>query len=264
VHEIVVAPGNAAAEIETVATCASSASFICEPYIEERWARYQASIDPEERTRLIQETQGSNIDMAEKISYHLKGSVLGGCSCDWGCPCNFEAPPTRGFCEGEYIWCVEQGHYGDVRLAGLIFGMFFHCPAAVHLGHLTAVAIVDERANPPQRQAIEAMITNAVPFNLFLSLTSNFLGFRAAPFAVHLDGIRSRVTIPGIYELGLTPMTNPVTGEIELATLLKPTGFTSQQSELCATTVERFQIEGLSYNHSGKYGEFAPFEYTGA
>jgi ABC-type transport system substrate-binding protein len=57
VHEIVVAPGNAAAEIETVATCASSASFICEPYIEERWAKHQASINPAERSRLVQEIQ---------------------------------------------------------------------------------------------------------------------------------------------------------------------------------------------------------------
>jgi peptide/nickel transport system substrate-binding protein len=57
VHEIAVQPGNAAAEVRTVATCASPATFICEPYIEERWAKHQASIDPEERTRLIQEIQ---------------------------------------------------------------------------------------------------------------------------------------------------------------------------------------------------------------
>jgi peptide/nickel transport system substrate-binding protein len=57
VHEIVVAPGSAAAEIRTVATCASPASFICEPYIEERWAKHQASIDPAERTGLIHEIQ---------------------------------------------------------------------------------------------------------------------------------------------------------------------------------------------------------------
>jgi hypothetical protein len=139
--------------------------------------------------------------------------------------------------------------------------MFVHSPAAIHLGNLTTVVIVDERADERQRQAIEAMINNAPPFSVFFSLTSNFLGFRYAPFEVHLDGIRSRITIPRIYELELTPMTNPVTGEIELATLLKPTGFTSQQSELCTTTVERFSTEGLSYDHSGRYGEFAPFEY---
>jgi peptide/nickel transport system substrate-binding protein len=62
VHEIVVAPGNAASEIKIVATCASPASFICEPYIEERWAKHQASIDPQERSRLVREIQRYVID----------------------------------------------------------------------------------------------------------------------------------------------------------------------------------------------------------
>jgi hypothetical protein len=49
--------------------------------------------------------------MAEKISYHLKGVMLGACNCDWGCPCNFEAPPSKGFCEGGYLWHVQEGTY---------------------------------------------------------------------------------------------------------------------------------------------------------
>ena len=201
--------------------------------------------------------------MVEKQSYHLKGANLGGCSCDWGCPCNFEVAPSRGFCDGEYVWYVEQGRYGDTSLDGLSFGIFLHSPAAIHLGNLTAAAVVDERASEQQRQAIEAMVTNAPPFNVFMDLTSNFLGFRYAPIEVHLDGINSKVTIPGIYDLQLAPMTNPVTGEVELATLMKPTGFTSQQSELCATSMHRFSVPGLSYEYPGRHGEFAPYEYKG-
>ena len=96
--------------------------------------------------------------MAENGSFHLKGAVLGGCNCDWGCPCNFEVPPSKGFCEGEYVWCVEHGHYNGVQLDGLNFGMFFHSPAAIHLGNLTTVAIGDVRATKEQRTALEAMI----------------------------------------------------------------------------------------------------------
>jgi hypothetical protein len=199
--------------------------------------------------------------MAHKTSYYLKGSVVGGCSCDWGFPCNFEVAPSRGFCEGEYVWVVAEGHYQDVRLDGLSFGMFFHSPEAIHLGNLTTVTLVDQRADPQQRQAIEAMVKEAAPFSIFMDLTGKFLGFHYVPVEVHLDGIRSRVSIPGIYDLVMTPMTNPVTGDVELATLHKPTGFTSQTQELCTTTVERFTMMGLSYDHSGKYAEFCPFEY---
>ena len=151
-----------------------------------------------------------------------------------------------------------------MELDGLSFGMFFHFPAAIHLGGGTAVVIVDVRADARQRGALEAMVKDASPFGIFLSLTSNFLGFHYAPFEVHLDGIRSRVAIPGTFDLALTPMTNPVTGEVELATLLKPTGFTSQQQELCTTTVDRLTTDGLSYDHGGRYAEFAPFEYKRA
>ena len=202
--------------------------------------------------------------MAEKISYSLKGVFLGGCSCDWGCPCNFEAPPTKGFCEGGGIWQVEQGHYGEVPLAGLRFGGFVHSPAALHLGNVTLLVLIDDRADARQRAAIEALFPTTPPFSIFYSLTSTFLGFHYVPIEVQMEGIRSRVTIPGTFELALAPMINPVTGDEEPATLLKSKGFTSQLQELCATAVLRFSKEGLSYDHSGKYGEFSPFEYKGA
>ena len=202
--------------------------------------------------------------MSETTSYHLKGVLLGTCSCDWGCPCNFEAPPTKGFCEGGYLWHVEQGHYGGVQLDGLSFGMYGRSPAAVHLGNLTELFLVDDRADTRQREAIEALMRTIPPFSVFYSLTSTFLGFRYVPINVQLDGVRSRVTISGTLEAALTPITNPVTGEEEPATLLKPKGFTSQQQELCTTSVLRLSTERLSYDHSGKYGEFSPFEYKGA
>lgn len=201
--------------------------------------------------------------MVEQRSYYLKGVNLGGCSCDWGCPCNFEVAPSQGFCEGEYVWCVEEGHYGDTSLEGVRFGLFFHSPAAIHLGNLTTTGVIDQRAGEQQRQAVESMITSVPPFSVFMDLTSNFLGIRYAPIEVRLDGIHSKVTIPEMYDLELTPMTNPVTGEIELATLTKPTGFTANQSELCTTAMHRFRAQGLSYEHPGRYGEFAPFEYKG-
>ena len=101
--------------------------------------------------------------MAEKISYYLKGVFLGGCSCDWGCPCNFEAPPTKGFCEGGGIWQVEQGHYGDVPLDGLRFGGFVHSPAALHLGNVTLLVLVDDRADARQREAIVLIVVALTP-----------------------------------------------------------------------------------------------------
>ena len=46
----------------------------------------------------------------------VSGNVLIACNCDFGCPCNFNARPSRGHCEGGWIWLIEKGHVGAVRL----------------------------------------------------------------------------------------------------------------------------------------------------
>jgi hypothetical protein len=159
------------------------------------------------------------------------------------------------------MWHIEEGHYGGVKLDGLRVGLAAHSPKALHLGNVTLVMLVDERANPEQRQAIEAMVPAITPFSIFYSLASKFLGFHYVPIEMYLDGIRSKANVPGTLELTLAPMINPVTGAEEPATLSKPMGFTAKVQELCATAVMRFSKAGLSYDHSGKYGEFCPFEY---
>ena len=55
-------------------------------------------------------------------SWSLKGTIIGACSCNWGCPCNFNAPPTYGHCHGAYVWQIQEGQFGDVHLNGLCMG----------------------------------------------------------------------------------------------------------------------------------------------
>jgi hypothetical protein len=202
--------------------------------------------------------------MAEQQNYRLTGYIVGACNCDWGCPCSFQSPPTYGSCDGNYNWHIEHGQYGNVPLDGLNLSSFCHFPEAVHKGNGTGVFLIDEHASPEQRTAMETMVKTIPPFSIFFSLLSTFLGFRYVPYDLHLNGIHSRLTIPSIAEVTLTPMKNPVTGADDLATLYKPTGLTSKEHELCSTESYSITIEGLSYDHRGKYGEFSPFEYTSA
>ena len=200
--------------------------------------------------------------MADQKSYHLKGHLLAACNCDWGCPCNFEAPSTQGFCEGTYVWRVESGHYHGTTLDGTTFAMFGSYPGLVHEGNATTLVLVDDRVPADRRAAVESMIQSIPPFSIFLALTTNMLGIRYAPFDLHLDGIRSHLTVPQVMELQLAPMQNPVTGEDELATLNKPTGFTSKVQELCSAERYRFTAGEISVDYQGTYGEFSPFEYS--
>ena len=200
--------------------------------------------------------------MSQGKKYSLKGHMVSGCNCDWGCPCNFEIAPSHGNCEGVYMWHVESGNYNGVSLDGTTFGQFGLFPEAIHLGNGIVFDVIDERLSPEQRQAVETVLTQVVPFSVFHDLAPNFLGFQYVPMELHLDGIRSGLKIPGVLDLKLDAMKNPVTGEDELATLTKPTGFTANITELCSAETFTFEVGGKSYNYSGKYGEFCPFDYS--
>lgn len=200
--------------------------------------------------------------MTQSENYHLKGRLLGACNCAWGCACSFEEPPSFGTCEGVYLWQVDSGHYDGVELDGLVISEVSEFPEAIHLGNGTSVYLVDERATEDQRQAIESMVRKEAPFSVFIDLTTQFMGFRYVRFQAMIDGINSHATTPGKLDMHLAPMKNPVTGEDELATLNKPTGFTSQIQELCTTSAFKFDGEDLSVDFPGKYAEFCPFEYS--
>lgn len=41
------------------------------------------------------------------------------CSCDYGCPCNFNGFPTYGFCRTLILYHIRSGSYGSTTLGGL-------------------------------------------------------------------------------------------------------------------------------------------------
>src|SRR2546423_13776485 len=87
--------------------------------------------------------------------WNLRGVLLGACSCDWGCPCSFNARPTQGFCEGGYVWHVKSGTFDGVKLDGLTFSWLGHSPGPMHEGNVTAVVVAGGKATPQQRGGIE-------------------------------------------------------------------------------------------------------------
>jgi hypothetical protein len=194
----------------------------------------------------------------------MKGTLLGACNCDWGCPCSFDAPPTHGFCEGGYLWHVDKGNLGNVPLDGLAFAWVGHSPGPLHKGNVTWIVLADEKADSAQRKALGTLWDgkSGGPWTIFMAVASKRIGPHFAPFQLKLDGLNSEARIPGMYELQLGPILNPVSGEPEELFLDKPTGFTSKRLTLGASKVFRVNSD-LRYDHSGKYAEFSTFDYSG-
>jgi len=200
--------------------------------------------------------------MAEKWS--LKAHLIGACSCDWGCPCSFDARPTQGFCEGGYTWNVTSGSFGTTKLDGVTFIVVGHSPGPLHEGNVVWAQIIDQRANVAQREAIAALLSgkHGGPWEIFGAIAIKILG----PFFANIEftaaGITSKVKADDIYQAELGPILNPVTGTPEELRLLKPTGFTSKWADLASATVSRLSVPGVAYDHPAKYGEYAEFDYT--
>ncbi len=199
--------------------------------------------------------------------WRISGSLLGACNCDWGCPCSFDAPPTYGACHGTYVWIVKTGTFGaTVRLDGLAFASAGSHPGPIHLGHGTSVTLVDDRATPAQRKAIETLRRGGggPPFSIFAKTTERWLPTVYAPFDVRLNGVRSVVKVDGgrTYHLAISRIKNPVTGDEEEVYLDKPTGFTAKRTELGMSLVARVNVPGLVYDVSGQYAEYSEFSYS--
>lgn len=195
---------------------------------------------------------------------HIKGSIIGACSCDWGCPCSFNAPPTYGFCQGGYTWQIDDGQYGGVSLDGLHMSWVGQSPGPMHEGHVTAQFVVEDKANSQQREAILAIMKGDIggPWAIFSQVTETQLEPIFAAYDVTINGLDSVVSVEGVMELSITSIKNPVTGDPEDLQLVKPTGFTSKMAHLGMSIVNRY-TGGFKHDHSGKYAEFGPVDYAG-
>lgn len=196
--------------------------------------------------------------------WSMQGTLLGACSCDWGCPCSFDAPPTQGFCEGAYAWHIEKGMFGNVPLDGLGWSWYAHSPGPLHKGNVTMAVLADERATPQQRMAFAKIAEgkSGGPWTILMAVASHRGETKYVPFHWEIDGLKSKVRAGEALRMELGPILNPVTGEPEELYLDKPTGFTSKRLTLGVGNVFSVNHE-LTYDHSGKYGEFSKFEYSG-
>jgi hypothetical protein len=196
--------------------------------------------------------------------WSLKGTVVVACNCDYGCPCNFNALPSKGKCEGGWIWHVEEGSFGDTSLDGLTFSVLVNWPGAIHEGNGEGLILVDERADDAQREAIQTLVGGEVggPWGILAWTWPTVHGPKPASFEVELNGIESRVKAGDSLEIESTTIKNPVTGaEVHPGAVL-PEGLIFKRGDFGASKVFRVQ-DGISWDHSGQYTAVAPFEYSG-
>ena len=53
--------------------------------------------------------------------WRLEGEWIKNCNCAFGCPCDFNALPTQGYCKGMVGMRITKGHFEKTKLDGLVF-----------------------------------------------------------------------------------------------------------------------------------------------
>ena len=69
------------------------------------------------------------------IQWKIRGPEIASFNCAYGCPCQFNAPPTNGDCRAAVAMQIEQGHFGDVKLDGLRWAAVAAWPGPIHEGN---------------------------------------------------------------------------------------------------------------------------------
>src|SRR5918996_216659 len=147
-----------------------------------------------------------------ETDWKLSGTVAVACNCDYGCPCNFNARPSKGKCEGQWTWHVADGGLGETSLAGLTFSIAVNWPGAIHEGGGEALILVDERADEGQQEAITRLVTGDFggPWGVLAWTWPKVHGPKLVPYEIDLGGLGWRVKAGDSLEIEATTIKNPV------------------------------------------------------
>ena len=195
--------------------------------------------------------------------WEIQGTELITCNCSYGCPCQFSAPPTHGFCEAMGAISISNGHYGDVRLDGLNLAVVFQWPGQIHEGKGKCQPIVDERAGAQQREGLLKIMTgqDTEPFATMFAVFASTIELAFEPiftridFDADVDARRGRIHVEGVFDVVGEPLRNAVTGEEHRVRIDLPNGFEYELAEVGSGTAR--SQGNIALDLKGTYAQFA-------
>jgi len=199
------------------------------------------------------------------IEWYIKGREITNCNCDYGCPCQFNALPTKGNCEAAVGYLFEEGQFGDVSLGGVKAAMLAQWPGAIHEGGGTMQAIPDKAASDAQRAAVAKIMKGeetepmSTMWSVFSAMTETFLEPLVRPISLEIDVEErtARLSIPGVVETTAEPIRNPVTGAVHRARIDLPHGFEYRVAEMASGDTRTGAEAGIRLDLKKSYGQLA-------
>ena len=204
------------------------------------------------------------------VDWYIEGLEFGNCNCDYGCPCQFEALPTHGDCRGFEVIRIDRGHFGEVKLDGLNVALMYAWPGPIFEGNGALQAIVDERADAGQRQALTKVLHGeetdeaATHWWVFRAMSSTLHEtlFKPIEFEVDLEARTARVAIPGVLESTGRPIRPPHGGDEHRVRIDIPNGIEFELAEIGSASTKATGAIELDLRDC--YGQFNVLRHSGS
>jgi hypothetical protein len=199
--------------------------------------------------------------------WRLEGEWIKNCSCAFGCPCDFNARPTNGWCKGLLGMRITKGHFEGTKLDGLIFAVTVDFPGPLHEGNGAAQPIIDERATPEQREALFNILSGknsaeGTLFHIFSLIVTTMHDPLFVPFEFSFDkdGRVARLVAKGVLETDVEPIKNPVTGALHRIQVNMPEGFEHLSAEVASANIR--STGALKFDTTGSHSSLATVVQT--
>lgn len=204
--------------------------------------------------------------------WEIRGRELANCNCNYGCPCQFGVLPTTGTCEAAVAFEIDKGHYGDVKLDGLRAAGVYKWPGAIHHGNGQMQLVIDDRADPKQRAALEAIMTGAdteemaTMWFVFSKMAPNKHKTLYSRIETTLDPDErvGEVKVDNVFDIQAKPIPNIVSGLPHRIRINLTQGFEFIQAEMASASTKT-KGGAIELNHNNNtHAHFAELHMTGS
>ena len=205
-----------------------------------------------------------------QVDWYMEGVEFSNCNCDYACPCQFESlRPTNGHCRGFAAVQIDNGYFGDVALDGLCAALLYAWPGPIYEGNGEIQAVVDERADAKQRDALVTVLyggetdPGATHWWVYRMMSTTVYPtiFKPIEFEVNIDRRTSRIVIPGVLDSTGRPIRSPATGAEHRVRIDLPNGIEFETAEIGSATTKT--TASIALDLKDTYGHFCVLRHSG-
>lgn len=197
-------------------------------------------------------------------SWSARGLLFENCTCQVVCPghMHFSQNCTHERCLGYWAMRIDEGHFGDVPLAGLRAVVAFEAPQRMMDGGWTEIVLIDDSASTDQRAALDRILRGEVggAWAVLGRFVATRLDTRYVPIEFGDEGTRHHATIPGL----LTTSVSNIRGRDRSAPVMFENIFNQIHgaSQVIATGTSHYDDGVIRFDTEKTHGLHSRFEWT--